>query len=353
MKKILIIFVIFVFITACTKEAAEEKFYVKYIKVKPETKIINSIYKGYVSKGGDIYLSFNLSGIINGFYVSEGKKVKKGDIIAKLDTKEYEYNLSKAEFELEDTKNKYKRIKSYYERISKLHDAGGISYNDWEEAGTNLKSAINKIKIAKDAYNIAKEKEAYTKIISPDDGEIIKTFKDNLEYVNAGEKVVLFQKNGLSEAKIFIPQNKINLIKKNQIITLQTDAIKNKTYSGKVKSKVNSSENQGSYVVTISIDNNPLELLDGMSVNVKLKEKEIKGIFIPVNSIFVEEDKKYVFLLNPENMTSVKKEIMTGEIYGDETEVLKGLDENALLITKGINKLSDNSKVYLKNERSH
>lgn len=355
MKKIIILLISALIIGGCTKEKDPAQTpYVKYEKVKYAAVKEMSEYSGYIESGGDIELSFNLSGMINGFYAAEGDYVKKGALLAKLDTKEYDLNLSKSEFELNDAIVKYKRAKSYYERISKLYKAGGISYNDWEGAQTDLKSAKNQIEIIKDSQKIAKEKKDYTKLHAPKNGYIIKTLKDNLEYINAGETVILFQDEGYTDARIFVPQNKINLINKNDAVIIRTDAIKNKSYKGFVRKKVNSSINSGSYKVTVRIENKANELLDGMSVKAILKEKEKTGIFIPVECVIKENDKNYVYIL--ENLeqnkgTARKREVQTGGIYErDKIEIKCGIKENELIITEGTIKLMDNIEVFIKND---
>ena len=103
MKKIIILLISALIIGGCTKEKdSAQTPYVKYEKVKYTAVKEMSEYSGYIESGGDIELSFNLSGMINGFYAIEGDYVKKGALLAKLDTKKYDLNLSKSENELKD-----------------------------------------------------------------------------------------------------------------------------------------------------------------------------------------------------------------------------------------------------------
>ncbi len=348
MKKLFIFFLIF-FLTSCTKEAQVELPYVSYMPVKISERDSSNAYQGFIDRGLDVNLSFGLSGTIDGLYVTEGDYVKKGKLLAKIDNDEYKFEISRAKSELDNALVKYNQQKSYFERISKLYKAGGISYNDWENAQTNLKSGENQIKILKNGLNIAQNKETFSNIYAPSDGYIIKTYKDNGQFAQAGETVMLFQGNGMLEARVFAPQKDINLIKKDQKAVITTEAAPYKTYLGKVKSRTNTSINEGAYRVTITFDENYPELLDGMSVSVKINSNgAIKGIFIPINSVLSDVDKKYIFILEKtgENTgLARKREVKTGGIYDGLIEIKEGLKTGELVITGGVNKIMDKNQV--------
>lgn len=354
MKKKFLLVLIFAFLSGCTRETTAEIPFVEYKRVEVKPYEIEKSYAGFIDRGFDVELSFGLNGTIDTIYYLEGDFVKKGTVIARLDNKEYEFGIERAQNELEDAIVKYNRAKSYYERITKLHDAGGISFNDWESAQTNLKSSMNQIEILKDSLEIAKDKYKFASIVAPSDGYIIKSYKDNGQFSSAGERVILFQGKGGLEARVFVSQSEINKINKGDEVVLKSDAILGKTYRGYVKTKTNTSINEGSYRVTISIPNNYDELLDGMSVSVSvLNKNKQKGIFLPINSIVSDGDKSYVYLFCTKDGKlgyAKKQEVVTGEVKGEEILIKQGLQEGSLVIVKGVEKIMDNSKVEVEDE---
>lgn len=349
MKKALLLCILLCFLSGCTGQRNENIPYVDFIPAKYQKVESDKTYQGYIDRGLDVELSFALSGVMNGIYVVEGEFVKKGKLLAKLDNDEYKFNITRAQSELDDAYVKFNRAKSYFERITKLHSAGGISYNDWEEAQTNLKSSVNQIKILDDALKIAKNKETFSNIYAPYDGYVIKTFKDKMQFASAGERVILFQGEGMLEARVFVSENSINDIKIGDRVILTSDAIKNREYEGKIKSKVNSSINEGSYRVTVSVLDNAPELLDGMSVNVFVpNENKTCKILVPTSSVLAEKDKKYVFVLKKETENKgvvYKREIVTGDIYNNEIEIKCGIKEGEFVVIEGVNKIMNASLV--------
>lgn len=345
MKKILtILFLIFPILTACNLETKEAKM-VKIKEAKLENLANNKIYPGYIERGGTINLSFRSSGIIKELYVNDGDYVQKGKLLAVLDNDEYKLQIKKAKTALDDNIVKYERAKSYFERISKLYDAGGISYNEWEAAQTNLKSSINQITILKDSLKIEIDKESYRKIYAPYDGIAIDVTKSKGEFMNAGETLINFQAKGKLEAKAFIAEKNITEIKKGQKIILTTDIFEGKKYAGKIISTIRSSLNKGSFEVTLGFENDFPELLTGMSANIEIITTQAKkGILVPINSVFMENNKKYIFKfykLNDFEGEAIKKEIITGDIFEDKIIVQKGLIEGDFIVVENFSNIKD------------
>ena len=336
------------FLVSCSNDISKENKYVKIKSVGIETFNDSKCYPGYIDRGKDVNLSFSLSGPIKELNTFDGEYVKKGKLLARIDNDEYKLQIEKAKNELNDAIVKYERAKSYFERISKLYTAGGISYNDWESAQTNLKSSVNQIAILKDALLIAENKETFANIYAPADGIVIDVLKDNGQYVSMGDTVIYFQGTGSLEAKIFIPESDINSISRGQKVLLKSRILKNKI-EGYVKSFVLSGINNGSFETTVSIPVDYPELKDGMSVSVEILPENLKkGIFIPLSSVVSNGLRKYVFTIEKTGKNkgiARKREIETGKIYGNKILILKGLVKDELIVVEGTEKISEEDMV--------
>ena len=82
---------------------------------------------GRVRAGESRDLMFEVPGRLVEFKIDRGKRVKKGDVLGKLDTRDYEADVAKAEAEFES-----KRLS--YERYSKALGKGGVSKDDVTKA---------------------------------------------------------------------------------------------------------------------------------------------------------------------------------------------------------------------------
>lgn len=349
MKKIFLIFFLSIFLSACTNNEAVIP-YVEVRKVSLDNYNKIKVFYGYIDKGDKVNLSFSISGLLDKILVSEGQFVKKGTLLVQINNEEYSLNLKKRKLELNEATIKYNRAKNYFDRISKLYEAGGISHNDWENAQTELLVTQNNIEILKDSIQIAKEKLRFAKIVAPYDGQIIKVFKDDFQFVNSGDAIFSFQGVGDFLVRVFVSQNDIDKINVGDFVDIFSD-VEGKKLKGVVKSKVESSLNSGSFRITISIIS-PDKILTGETVKVYFNSLINNLITVPINSVFDVDGKKIVYFVAPieKNFGRVySKEVLTGEIINNEIEILSGVLPDDILIVDGVNKIMNNSIVRFNN----
>ena len=97
-------------------------------------------YPGKVKAAENVKLSFRVAGPIKKIYVSEGQQVKKGQLLAELDPRDYllQYNATRAE---------YDQVKGEADRIIELYKRGSVSINEYApeiiDQGTPVVSMIN------------------------------------------------------------------------------------------------------------------------------------------------------------------------------------------------------------------
>lgn len=243
MKKRILLLVIMamVIIGGCgVKKEAENTTIIKTVlvtEVKGAKSNINSNFTGEVSSSTQTKISFKVGGTIKKIYVQLGEKVKKGEIIAELEDKDYILQLqtakaglktailavqeaktrveqadaaykqansqvSQAMTSIENAKVQYETTSKKYERISKMYEDGSASLSDYES-----------IKLAKDssklAYDSAKTGLEQAKTGLKNAEVIIEQAKIGLSIteaqVNSVEKSVEQAKNALSYSKIYSP----------------------------------------------------------------------------------------------------------------------------------------------------
>lgn len=355
MKKIFIITAflsIFIF-SGCTNKNEEVIRPVEYIIVQKESDIANKTFFGYLKSASLTDLSFQIEGVLKKIYPLEGQSVKRGQIIALLDAPLYKIQVQEAKYNLSNAQIQYQNAKNYFERIQKLHAAGGISDNDMDNARTKMESANYQIQSARERLNYIAYQAGYEKILAPTDGTLVTKIASEQQYLKPGDVVVKFQSNQDIEAYIYVAQNYINFIKRGQKAKISVDAIKNKSYDSYVKEISETSLEGTSYRVKLKLYGQSPELKDGMSVSAvfKIEENQQSKIYIPINSLLEEDGKKIVFTIEniEESTGTIKKNIVTtGEIKGDNINIISGIKTGDYIVTKGVGEISEGQKVRLK-----
>ena len=122
---------------------------VKNVTVKTDTVEahegeLSIVYPGKVYAASDISLSFRVAGPIIAVLPEEGAFVKKGQLLAEIDPRDYKIQLAATEAE-------YKQIKGEAERVMELYKRGSIAINDYEKAVYGLKQITAKYEAHKNA----------------------------------------------------------------------------------------------------------------------------------------------------------------------------------------------------------
>jgi RND family efflux transporter MFP subunit len=150
--------------------------------------------------------------------------------------------------------------------------------------------------------------------------------------------------------KVAVPENEINLIKKGQKASFTVSALDNKEFEGTVTNVgVVADAISRTYEVKITVSNAKLELKPGMVCDVKLNvEAKRTVVGVPLQAVDKDNDNRnYVYIVNVAGKTVSKRLVTVGGYQGDFVEILSGVNLGEKVVTGGLHKLSDNSKVSL------
>jgi len=201
-------------ITSCGKEPPKPQpdlvRLVKTIVIKGDDAGTYRIYPGRVSASQKVDLSFLVSGRLIKFPIKESEEVKKEQLIAQIDPKDYEIKV--AQF-----KAKYDHAKITYERFKKLLPTDAISKAQYDE-----KKSLHDL--AKANLDEAEKGLSDTYLYAPFSGFVANKFVENHQYVQTNQKIISLQ--DLSELEIIIHIPEQDVARAEDIERLSTDKSK-------------------------------------------------------------------------------------------------------------------------------
>ena len=304
------------------------------------------------------------TGIVTDVYVTEWVKVKKGDLLAKLDTREIEVALQRTLAAVEVAKANVlqlevgeNRANREYERAVKLKEEGLITQQALDDARTEKMAAVARIGAAKAQIRLAEEevKQVQTRLTktllrSPRDGMV------SLRNVNVGDFVgemgakAMFRivDNRVLDLTVTIPSGEMASLRPGQLLTFSTDALPGKTFSGKVMF-INPIVNEAdrSIRVVAEVDNRNEQLKSGLFVTGRIKTGERKGVLKVPRAALLTWDmpEKKADLLVVQGDTARRRTVGTGAISGERVEVTSGVEAGDLVVTRGGFNVKDGDKV--------
>ena len=174
-------------------------------------------------------LSFLVDGKIDNVFVEEGDVVKKGQLLATLDSRDYEINLKKAYFQKEETFSLNEENTSKYERNKELCKAE-IESDEYCTTLLNNKKQSNS-KYKKDIENLEFQKLqlSYTKLFAPQDGIISTRAQEMGARVSKGQTVYVMDLIKPIWVRTYIKEEDLGRIKYGKKAKILTDTTDPKT----------------------------------------------------------------------------------------------------------------------------
>ena len=144
---------------------------------------------------------------------------------------------------------------------------------------------------------------------------------------------------------IKVPENYVGILKKGLKVEISNSAF-NKNFNGKIESvssRVDPSTR--SILARVIVDNAKFEIIPGQLMNVKVIYDEMEQLGIPESSITVQGNTAFVYVVSGEKVE--KKNIEIGKRNFGKVSVLSGVVEGDLVVSEGISKVRDKSKVKI------
>lgn len=134
----------------------------KLVVFQTKTPFVNNIIKKTVATGSivprkEIEIKPKVSGIIETIYILPGKKIHKGDLIAKIKIIPDMVNLNNAESRLNRAKFSYDDAKLVFDRQKKLYDQGVIPEAEFQQIRLNMNNAREELTSAENNLQLIRE----------------------------------------------------------------------------------------------------------------------------------------------------------------------------------------------------
>ena len=253
--------------------------------------------------------------------VKEGGRVNKGDLIAQLDSRDYDNQLAseKAEYEL---------AKLDLERNRSLFTEQLITQ-------AQLDQAIAKINTIEASAKNAELKVERAAIRAPISGLVNHLDVKEGLFMNVNDPVGIILDNSRVKVTVGIPEADVNEIKKLLHFDVTIEALGNKTLKGRKHFLSQSPETLAHlYQLEIEVDNSNRAILPGMFARVNIVKREVKDSFsVPLYSVISRSDEQYVYV-EKDGIAHVRM-VKTGILEGWKIEIEKGLSKGDRVIVVG------------------
>ena len=286
---------------------------------------------GTIEANNDVAIISEAEGKVVGVYAKVGDFKPSGSILIQLDDELKLAAFKTAEVNFEKAKNDFERYEALYK----------------EKSVTDVQQETIKLayQSAEANYIIAKREYDNTKITAPISGVVTSRIVDIGDYVKRGVPVANIVDIVRLKVKLNVGEKNVFRLRVGDPVDISTDVYPGVTFKGNISTISDKGDEAHTYPVEISLSNNkehPLKA--GMFGTVKFTSNtEYEKLFIPRDALLGSVKDAQVFVV--ENDTAHLRNIIVGDTFDKNLEVLKGLKEGEKIVVNGQNNLAENFRV--------
>lgn len=286
---------------------------------------------GYIEPWTRLQLMAKIGGTIEEVLVTDGSRVKKGDVIARIENVDYTIASDRA-------KAAYNLAKSDFERDREIHKKGVIPT-------ATLDINRTKMETSKADFDNAELMLSRTVVTSPMDGIIRRLDAKVGLQLSIGDPIAEILDIDKVKAIIGIPESDVSAVRKLDTVNLTIQALGDTTIKAEKHFLSPAPETTARlYNMELKIDNPEGEILTGMFVRADIIKKQIENsIAIPFYSVISRNDEQYVYL--EKDGVAAKKSVSVGIMENWMIEVTDGLAPGDHLIIEGHRDVEDGQKI--------
>jgi RND family efflux transporter MFP subunit len=288
-----------------------------------------------------------VAGKVSERLVEVGQRVKKGEILFRLDPEDMELQLRVAEADHLSAQSLQKQSAAEEARLKQLRTTGSVSQSEYDLGLSNRDVAKARVDAADRRLTLAMNQRTYCDLIADSDGLITSINAEAGQVVNVGQPVLQLMQNCELEATVSLPENFVADVPKRRAtatfwsmpgVELQAELRElspmadpvSRTYDAKFRLKEPSKA-----------------LAIGMTVTIMLNNSEEDGICIPITSIAGSKNHPMVWRIDPK----------TGQVEPVAVEILQYRTESAIvrasfqqgdkIVSAGVQRVDANSLVRI------
>ena len=295
-----------------------------------------------------------VSGVLQQVLYKEGQLVRKGDVLARIDPRQFEMALQQAVGQRMRDEAQLQAARVTLERFRTLLQQDSIARQEVDTQAALVKQLEAALVIAKANEGTARLNLGYTRIVAPIGGRV------GLRTVDVGNVVSPSDANGVAvitqlspiDVEFAVPQDQAPELQRNARAFMEAKALdRSRTTlldTGVFASLDNQVDTQTGTVRAKARFNNAREaLFPNQFVNVQLQVRTIRdAVVVPVAAVRHGAEGDHVFVLQDDRTVALRP-VTRGQANAERVQIATGLQAGERVITEGADRLRDGSRVAL------
>jgi RND family efflux transporter MFP subunit len=283
-----------------------------------------------------------------------GSHVKKGELLAEIDTPEVDQELSQAKAAQQQAEAQLQLAKSTAERWTNLRKTDSVSQQEADQQASAYTQAVANTAAAEANVRRLQQLESFKHVYAPISGVVTRRNTDVGALITAGSSGTgkeLFDVAQVDPLRVFVsvPQTNAPSIRAGLPAYIELREYPGQKFAGKVVRTADSIDPATRTLLTeIDVPNHDSHLLPGSYAEVHFSVPvQITRMSVPVNALLFRPEGPRVAVVGADHKVHLKP-ITIGRDFGIKVEILDGLDANDQIVVNPADSLEDGQEVNIK-----
>lgn len=335
----------------------------KLYKIGKVSNASTMTYPGVVKSLKHAELFFRVSGPVKENSLKVGQLVKEGDVLMRIDQRDYQREIDKLRQDLKINKDQSDLNKKQFQRTEALYKQQAISKSEYDAALSKANVSDAQLKSLEESIKKAQDKLADTSLRAPFSGVITDLRIKQFEIAQANVPVMSIDDLREVEVHISVPSGNMPVMGfkdtqrvKEEVFDITFPGRGDRVLKGTVNGfKAIAEGNSETYDVALKVKTpEDFVLLPGMSAEVinvpNRKINKSDAVSIPFASVFKRGEKSLVWVFNQATKGISAREVTLGEpVSENNLQVLSGLESGEFIIGAGVDWLSEDNTIRVMN----
>jgi RND family efflux transporter MFP subunit len=328
---------------------------------KPGAPTDEFVLPGNVTAFPDSPIYARTDGYLVRWYFDIGARVKKGDLLAVIDTPELDKQVAQGEADLATAESNAGNAKVQSQRYSGLVKSDAVSQQDTDTFNTQAASTASAVKSSQANLDRLREMQSFEKVYAPFDGVVTAREIDTGQLISSGSGqgagTELFHMQALQTLRVYtnVPQLYTQTLKRGMKIPLTFPEYPGKSFAGTlVRTSDAIDPASRTLLVEVDVNNSDGALMPGALAQVHFKTPPVGPTYIVPSAalIFRREGIQVGILENSRSGTVAHLVPVTiGEDDGATVQIVTGLNPSDRVIQDPPDSLIDGEKVTLESSQ--
>jgi RND family efflux transporter MFP subunit len=290
------------------------------VEVKPTTVPIRVEVTGQVAAIFQATLSSRIQGTIDKLLVREGAKVSKGQVLIRLDSRDLEADVARADADVENAK-------AHLDRMDRLYTQDAVSKQEME-------NATRAYRVAEASHKAAEARLSYTVVRAPFDGVITEKKVEAGELASPGQPLLRMEDPRRLRLEATVAEGDLKAVSTGDSVPVIVDALGGDVLTGKISQILPAGDPRThTFMVKVDVPDTP-GLKSGMFGRLQLDKGAMRTILVPSAAIVERGELTSLYAVGTDQVARLRW-VKLGRRFGNQVEILSGLNEGERVLTDG------------------